>query len=174
LNDKNAVPASPAGPESHTDTGRAVYGGGGISPDEIAKPGRVTQAEARLANSVFAFALELAMGRVAGFENYKVQPKIEFNHDLQSTDFPVTDALFKEFKRFVGAKPQYKATPEQLERARPFVERQLRFEMATAAYGSLAATQVFNESDPQLAKGLDAMPRARELALAARRARARS
>lgn len=173
-NDKKTLPALPAGPESHTDTGRAVYGGGGISPDEIAKPARITPAEVRLANSVFAFALELAMGRVAGFENYKVQPKIEFNHDLQSTDFPVTDDLFKEFKRFVGAKPQYKATPEQLERARPFVERQLRFELATAAYGSLAATQVFNESDPQLAKGLDAMPRARELALAARRARARS
>jgi len=173
-NDKANSAALPAGPESHTDTGRAVYGGGGISPDEIAKPARITQAEARLANSVFAFALELAMGRVAGFENYKVQPKIEFNHDLQSTDFPITDALFKEFKRFAGAKPLYKATPEQLERARPFVERQLRFELATAAYGSLAATQVFNESDPQLAKGLDAMPRARELALAARRARARS
>jgi carboxyl-terminal processing protease len=174
LNDKNTLPALPAGPESHTDTGRAVYGGGGISPDEIAKPARITPAESRLGNSVFAFALELAMGRVAGFENYKVQPKIEFNHDLQPTDFPVTDVLFKEFKRFVGAKPMYKATPEQLERARSFVERQLRFELATAAYGSLAAAQVFNESDPQLAKGLDAMPRARELALAARRARARS
>jgi carboxyl-terminal processing protease len=173
-NEKDNSTALPAGPESHTDTGRAVYGGGGISPDEIAKPGRITPAEARLANSVFAFALELAMGRVAGFENYKVQPKIEFNHDLQASDFPVTDAVFKEFKRFVGANPQYKATPEQLERSRAFVERQLRFELATAAYGSLAATQVFNESDPQLAKAVDAMPRARELALAARRARARS
>lgn len=173
-NDKDTSAVLPAGPESHTDTGRAVYGGGGISPDEIAKPGKITPAEARLANSVFAFALELAMGRVAGFENYKVQPKIEFNHDLQSTDFPVTDALFKEFKRFAGANPDYKATPEQLEHSRAFVERQLRFELATAAYGALASTQVFNESDPQLAKAVDAMPRARELALAARRARARS
>ena len=114
------------------------------------------------------------MGRVAGFENYKVQPRIEFNHDLQTTDFPVTDALFKELKRFVAANPVYKATPEQLDRARSFVGRQLRFELATAAYGSLAAVQVFNENDPQVAKGIDAMPRARELALAARRARARS
>lgn len=173
-NDKDTSLALPAGPESHTDTGRAVYGGGGITPDEIAKPEKFTIAEQRLGNSIFAFALELAMGRVAGFENYKVQPTIEFNHDLQSTDFPVTDALFKELKRFVGAKPGFKATPEQLDRARPFVERQLRFELATAAYGSLAAVQVFNESDPQIAKGVDAMPRARELALAARRARARS
>jgi carboxyl-terminal processing protease len=173
-NDKDTSLNLPAGPESHTDTGRAVYGGGGISPDEIAKPTKFTIAEQRLSNSIFAFALELAMGRVAGFENYKVQPRIEFSHDLQSTDFPITDALFKEMKRFVAAKPGYKATAEQLERSRPFVERQLRFELATAAYGSLAAVQVFNESDPQIAKGVDAMPRARELALAARRARARS
>jgi carboxyl-terminal processing protease len=114
------------------------------------------------------------MGRVAGFENYKVAAKIEYNHDLQPTDFPVTDALFKELKKFVSANPIFKVTPEQLDRDRPFVERQLRFEMATAAYGSLAAVQVFSENDPQIAKGIDAMPRARELALAARRARARS
>ena len=173
-NKKDAAPTLPAGPESHTDTGRAVYGGGGISPDEIAKPTKFTLAEARLANPIFAFALELAMGRVAGFENYKVQSRIEYNHDLQSTDFPVTDGLFKELKSFLSANPIYKTTPEQLDRARPFVERQLRYELATAAYGSLSAVQVFNESDPQIAKGVDAMPRARELALAARRARARS
>ena len=173
-NRKDATLTLPAGPESHTDTGRAVYGGGGISPDEIAKPAKFSLAEGRLANPIFAFALELAMGRVSGFENYKVQSRIEYNHDLRSTDFPVTDALFKELKRFVSAKPVYKATPEQLDRARSFVERQLRYELATAAYGSLSAVQVVNESDPQIAKGVDAMPRARELALAARRARARS
>jgi carboxyl-terminal processing protease len=166
--------APPSGPESYTDTGRAVYGGGGISPDEIAKPTEFTIAERRLADPVFAFALELTTGRIAGFENYKVQHAIEYNHDLQSTDFPVTDAVFKEFKRFVAGKPVFKVTPEQLDRSRAFVERQLRFELATAAYGSVAALQVFNERDPQLARAIDAMPRARELALAARRARARS
>lgn len=173
-NDKDAILSLPVGPESRTDTGRAVYGGGGIAPDEIAKPTKFTPAEARLPNPIFAFTLELAMGRVAGFESYKVQPRIEYNHDLKTTDFPVTDALFMELKRFVSSNPIYKTTPEQLDRARPFVERQLRFEIATAAYGSLAAVQVINETDPQIAKGVDAMPRARELALAASRARARS
>ncbi len=172
--DKESAPVLPAGPESHTDTGRAVYGGGGISPDEIAKPSKITLAENRLADPVLAFALELTTGRVAGFENYKIQRAIEYNHDLQATDYPVTEALFKEFKRFVAGKPEFKVTPEQLDRMRPFVERQLRYELATAAYGSMAALQVFNESDPQIARAVDAMPRARELALAARRARARS
>lgn len=171
---RESVPVLPAGPESHTDTGRAVFSGGGISPDEIAKPGKITLAENRLADPILAFALELTTGRVAGFENYKIQRAIEYGHDLQATDYPVTDALFKEFKRFVAGKPVFKVTPEQLDRMRPFVERQLRYELATAAYGSMAALQVFNESDPQIARAVDAMPRARELALAARRARARS
>ena len=174
LNNKESSPVLPVGPESHTDTGRAVYGGGGISPDEIAKPTKMTLAENRLVDPIFAFALELTTGRVAGFENYKVQRAIEYEHDLQSTDFPVTESLFKEFKRFVAGKPVFKVTPEQLDRLRPFVERQLRYDLATAAYGSVAAVQVFNESDPQIARAVEAMPRARELALAARRARARS
>lgn len=173
-NNKAATPAPPAGPESHTDTGRAVYGGGGITPDEVAKPGKITASENRLVDSIFAFALELTTGRVAGFEDYKVQRAIEYDHDLQATDFPVTESLFKEFKRFVTAKPVFKVTPEQLDRMRPYVERQLRYDLATAAYGSMAALQVYNERDPQIARAVDAMPRARELALAARRARARS
>lgn len=174
LANKDATPLPPAGPESHTDTGRAVYGGGGIAPDEFAKPARNTITEARLTDSIFAFALELTTGRVAGFENYKVQRAIEYGYDLQATDFPITDALFKEMKRFVAGKPVFKVTPEQLDRSRPFVERQLRYDLATAAYGSMAALQVFNESDPQIARAVEAMPRARELALAARRTRTRS
>jgi carboxyl-terminal processing protease len=167
-------PTTQNGPESRTDLGRAVYGGGGIAPDETVAPGRLAPGEFRLADPVFAFALELTTGRVPGFESYKIQKPIEFNHRLLGTDYPITDALFKEFKRFVASKPLFKITPEQLDRSRTYVNRQLRFELATAAYGSTAAVQVFNETDPQLARGVDAMPKARELALAARRAKARS
>ncbi len=167
-------PAPQSGPESHTDLGRAVYGGGGISPDESVQPGRLAPGEVRLEDPLFAFALELAMGRVPGFESYKIQKPIEFGHDLQATDYPVTDELFKALKRFVASKPVYKVTPEQLDRARTYVNRQLRFELATAAYGSQAAIQVFNDVDPQVVRAVEAMPRARELAVAARRAKARS
>jgi carboxyl-terminal processing protease len=170
----NGQKPAPSGPESRTDGGRAVYGGGGIAPDEVAKPAKITQAEAKLSDSIFAFALELVTGRVPGFEAYKVQKPIEFRHDLKETDFPVTDALFKELKKFAASKPEYKATPEQLERSRPFVERQLRFELSTAAYGMMAALQVLNENDPQIARAVDALPRARELAQAAKRAKART
>jgi carboxyl-terminal processing protease len=172
--DKSKEAANPQnGPESHTDTGRAVYGGGGISPDEIVKPGTISAAERHLRDVLFAFSLELTTGRVAGFDSYKVQRAIDFDHDLAAEDYPVTDALFKELKKFAASKPIFKVTADQLDKSRTFAERQLRFNVLSAAYGYRTATQVFNDADPQVARAVDAMPRARELALAASRARAR-
>jgi len=173
LSTESKEPVQPAGPESRTDTGRTVYGGGGITPDEFVKPATAKPGENRVVNPIFGFALELVAGRVAGFENYKVQKPIEFDHDITEADFPMTEALFKEFKRFVASKPVFKVTPEQLDKNRSFIERQLRFELAMAAYGSLTAVQVLYENDPQIARAVEALPRARELALAARRAKAR-
>jgi carboxyl-terminal processing protease len=171
--DKQKQTGQPTGPESHTDTGRAVYGGGGISPDEVIKPGTISVAERQLRDVLFAFSLELTTGRVPGFEQYKIQRAIEFDHDLVNDDYPVTDALFKELKKFAAAKPSYKATPEALDKSRTFAERQLRYNLLSAAYGFRTATQVFNDDDPQISRAVDVMPRARELAQAANRARAR-
>ena len=171
--DKNAQPQTPSGPESHTDMGRAVYGGGGIAPDEAVKPGMISAQERHLRDVLFAFSLELTAGRVEGFENYKIQRAIEFDHDLLDEDFPVTDPLFRSLKVFAVKKPGFKVTPDQLDKARTYAERQLRYNILSPAYGFRTATQVFNDGDPQIARAVDAMPRARELALAASRARAR-
>jgi len=171
--DKNQ-PANPQnGPESHTDTGRAVYGGGGISPDEVVKPGIITAAERHLRDVIFAFSLELTTGRVDGFDSYKVQRPIEFDHDLEADDYAITDPLFQALKKFATNKPIFKVTAEQLDRSRTFAERQLRYNVLSAAYGFRTATQVFNDGDPQVARAVDAMPRARELALAASRVKPR-
>ena len=171
--DKNNQANPPNGPESHTDTGRPVYGGGGIAPDEVVKPGLITAAERHLRDIAFAFSLELTAGRVPGYEKYKIQRAIEFEHDLVNEDYPITDALFKEWKKFATSKPVFKVTPDQLDKSRAFAERQLRYNILSAAYGYRIATQVFNDADPQITRAVDAMPRARELALAASRARAR-
>lgn len=171
--DKNNQPNTQSGPESHTDSGRAVYGGGGIAPDETVKPGTITAAERQLRDVLFAFALDLTTGKVAGFEKYTIQRPIEFDHELVNDDYPVTDALWKELKKFAATKPQYKATPEQLDKFRTHSERQLRYNILSAAYGYRTATQVFNDGDPQIGRAVDAMPRAKELAQAASRARAR-
>jgi carboxyl-terminal processing protease len=167
--DGKAGTPSPVGPESHTDTGRPVYGGGGISPDEVVKPLGGTRAQDRLVSPVFAFALELASGRAKGFEKYAVSSPIDFDHDLQPTDFPITDSVFKAFKSYMASKPEFKFTADQIDHDRAFVERRLRYELATAAFGSNTALQVYNGDDPQIARAVDVMPRARELAQAALR-----
>jgi carboxyl-terminal processing protease len=171
--DKKESSTPQSGPESHTDTGRAVYGGGGISPDELVKPGTISAAERHLRDILFAFSLELTTGRVQGFDSYRIQRPIEFDHDLAMEDYPVTDALFAQLKKFAAAKPMFKVTPDQLDKSRNFAERQLRYNLLSAAYGYRTATQVFNDADPQISRAVDAMPRARELALAASRVRAR-
>jgi carboxyl-terminal processing protease len=163
----------PQGPQSLTDTGRAVYGGGGIEPDETAQPAKGNPADAKLVDPVFAFSVDLAIGKIPGFESYKVQKPIEYGRDLTTSDFPVTDALFKAFKSYVASKPIFKVSQDQIDRSRTFIERRLRYNLASAAFGTMTALEVYNEDDPQIARAVDAMPRARELALSARRARAR-
>lgn len=157
--------ATPTGRESRTDSGRAVYSGDGITPDEIVKPATITAAQQRLNDPIFAFALDLTAGKAAGFESYKVDRPIEFDRDLKPSDFPVTNEVFAAFKRFVAARPSYKQfTAAQLDKERAYIERQLRYELATAAFGSTTAFQVYNESDPQIKRGVELLPRAKELA----------
>jgi carboxyl-terminal processing protease len=158
-----------AGPESHTDSGRPVYSGAGIAPDEAVKPRIISPSQVRLLSPLFAFTRELVNGRITGFDAYKVQRAIDFNHKLQASDFPVTDSVYQAFKSFVLKDASWNATAAQLERNRAFVELQLRYNIITAAYGRVTADQVLIEDDPQVARALDALPRARQLSLSAMR-----
>jgi carboxyl-terminal processing protease len=118
---------------------------------------------------MFAFARELVNGRVRGFEDYQIRGSISFDHDLQPTDFPVTDPLFKAFKEFVAGDQIFKTLLPAVDHNRSFIEVQLRFNIITAGYGRVTADRVFiTTDDPQLARALSVLPRARELAMAAR------
>ena len=155
----------PSGTQTKTDAGRTVYGGGGIQPDEIVKPALLNPLQQRLNNPIFGFSLELAAGRIAGFENFKVDRAIEFNRDLKATDFPFNDQLFAAFKRYLATKAEGKQlTAAQIEKERAYIGRQIRFELATAAFGSTTAFQAYNEADTQLLRGIELLPKARELA----------
>jgi carboxyl-terminal processing protease len=156
-------PAKPSGPESKTDTGRAVYGGGGISPDETIGARTVNLAQRRLLSPTFAFTRELVNGRIRGFESSRI-PRIEFNRELQPNEFRVTDALFKAFRDFVSRDPKYKTSAAVIDRYRPFIELELRFNMVTAAYGRVMGDRVFiTTDDPQVVKAVDVVPKARDL-----------
>ncbi len=159
-------PSKPTGQESKTDTGRAVYGGGGITPDESVSPRTVNLTQRRLLSPTFTFARELVNGRIRGFESSRIPGGIQFRHELQPDEFKVTDALFKAFRDFVTADPAFKITPAMVDKYRSFIELELRFNMVTAAYGRVMGDRVFvTMDDPQVSKAMDALPKARNLAM---------
>lgn len=161
------------GPESRTDSGRIVYSGGGINPDVEVKADTIPIEQARfqqkLNNPIFAFALDLAYGRVKGLETYKVDKPITFDQDISNDDFAVTDRVYDTFKSF--AVEQYKFTAAQIDKERSFVERALRSELVTAAFGTTTSFQVFNEYDNQLMKAIQLLPQAKQLAMDGAKAR---
>jgi carboxyl-terminal processing protease len=163
---------SPKGDEKRTDSGRIVYGGGGITPDEIVKPRTLSDESIRiqqkLASPVLAFSFDLAYGKVPGFEAYKIDRPIQFNYDITAKDFVITDELFQAFKTFAVQK--YKLTPTMVDKEREFVERSIRAELVTAAYGSQTSLQVFNEYDNQLLRAIELLPKAKQLALEGKKA----
>jgi carboxyl-terminal processing protease len=165
----------PKGAASKTDSGRTVYSGGGINPDVVVKPQTIPIEKARfqqkLNDPIFAFLLDLTYGKIAGFDNYKIDRPIAFEYDIKATDFPVTENLFQSFKNFAVSK--YKFTPAQIDRERDFVQRALRTELIMAAYGSQTSLQVFNEYDNQLKKAIELLPEARQLAIEGAKANAR-
>ena len=60
----------------------------------------------------------------------------------------------------------FKSFAPLVDRNRSFVELQLRFNLVQAAYGRVMAERVFvTTDDKQLARAIDVLPRARDLAM---------
>lgn len=166
--------APPKGAESKTDLGRSVYSGGGINPDVVVKADTLTndqiRAQQKLVSPIFAFALDLAYGKIRGLETYKIDKPIKFDYDIKSDEYSVSTAIFESLKQYSAEK--YNIPASQFDKERKFVERTLRAELVTAAYGSTTSFQVFNEYDNQLIKAIELLPQAKQLALEGAKAKA--
>ncbi len=68
---------------------------------------------------------------------------------------------------------KYKFSSAQIDKEREFIERTLRLEIVTAAYGSTTSLQVFNEYDNQLKRAIEFLPQARQLAVEGAKANAK-
>ena len=166
-------PAKPTGQEKKTDTGRAVYGGGGIAPDESVEARTVNLGQRRLLSPTFTFARELVNGRIRGFEASRLASAIDFRHELLADEFKTSEALYKAFRDFALADPAYKVNAALLDKNRSFIEVQLRFNVVTAAYGRVVGDRVFiMQDDPQVAKAVDVVPKARDLAMTSSQSKA--
>ena len=164
---EDAEHEEPHGEATRTGSGRIVYAGGGINPDVAVKADTIPIERARfqqkLNNPIFAFALDVIYGRSPEFVGYKVDKPINFSYDLKPTDFVVNEKMFNAFKSFAVRNFDY--TPAQIDGERTFVERALRSEFVTAAYGTTTSFQVFNEYDNQLMKAIELLPEAKQLAM---------
>jgi len=152
-----------AGQKTKTDAGRTVYGGGGITPDEVVKAETISEesakAQVKMLSPLFAFALELTSGRIKGFEQFAITKPIIYEHDITSEDYPISKELIETFTAFAATK--YNLSPEVMVKESEFIERTLRTELITAAFGSLTSYQVVNGYDNQLKSSIDLLPKAR-------------
>jgi len=161
---------TPKGPASRTAGGRLVYGGG-ITPDDvgIVEPRIFSNTQQRLIHPVFGFVREAISGRLPGFENLKVTRMPDFSHGLDASELVVDNRLFDLFKQYVAKNREtYRFSDALLERQREFLKRQIRYDLAVAAYGIVKAQRVFVADDPQVLKAIELIPQARDLSRASR------
>lgn len=150
---------------SRTLTGRPMLGGNGIAPDETISLPALSPFQISLLDPLFFFARELANGRARGFENYKLAAPVQYGARVRPSDFAVSPELAAAFAAF--AEKNFQIPAAQIGRETTFVKSRLRFNLATAATGGIAANQVLIESDAQVLKAIEVLPRARQLEAAA-------
>lgn len=169
-NHKTAV-TEQSKPEAKTLTGRKVFGGDGITPDETVKSQTLNQIELELLDPIFFFSAELAAGRIAGFENYKISRQPKYGSRIRPVDYPVTDELLKIFKDFITRSDEWKNLAANVEAEKSYLKTRIRYNLITAAFGTVSANQVLVEDDKQVAKAVENLPRAAQLAQLANKTR---
>ena len=150
---------------AHTLTDRTVYGGDGIQPDDVIKSDVLSKDQAALVDPLFFFVREVGNGRVAGQENYRAAA-FSFGRRILRGDLPISDSLVAAFNNFAVKQ----ASAEILRSETAFIRLRLRYNLAMASFGTVSAEQVLAEDDPQIAKAVEALPRAAQLAQLAARA----
>ncbi len=160
--------------QKRTDSGRTVYGGGGIDPDVEVKI-RIPQRELELQriwfDPVFEFAHQLAGGQIQGCAEFKLDRQADHHHQLQPNEYQITDKVLAEFKNFLRDHRQFKLDDASVDKEAEYIKRQIRYEMVTAAYGVETAYQVLLESDLQMQRAVAEIPKARIMAEDMRRLR---
>jgi len=151
--DKEEDSNSTAGREVRmTDSGRPVYGGGGIAPDVRYVTPKTTRLQDVLLQhyAFFNFA-----------KHYMISHSIPRN-------FEADEQVVNEFRRYLDEQkvPYVEADLVQNE---AWVRNNIKSELFISQFGQQAGLQVRAENDPQVLRALELLPRAKELADNARR-----
>lgn len=170
------VSAAPSGEAAWTDSGRKVYGGGGIKPDVEVKPldGRtftLNSVYGRVFYGGFEFTRQLVAGQVTGLREYRVS-ETQYRTQVSDEDinrYPIDERVLAAFRQYLISRPQFNISDEQFNAHRSYITLILRREIIYAAYGPEAGDQVYLAEDPQLKKAIELLPEARTLAENARK-----
>ncbi|HXG58254.1 MAG TPA: S41 family peptidase [Thermoanaerobaculia bacterium] len=136
-----------------TDTGRIVYGGGGITPDIMIKPPQLSRTTQILEvrSAIFNYAVEYAA-----------------KHPELTKSLVITPQILEDFVRYAAEKDFAPVEEIREALARPddrrHIERSLRAEIIAAKYGFDASYPFRIEGDVQVEKALEAFPQAQKLA----------
>jgi len=149
----------PQGSPVQVGNGRTLYGGRGIEPDVKIEPQKFTPLIGRLNEAAFYFVRQLVAGRVAGFENMKVD-KQNFSTTAAPSDINVSDKLYEAFRAWAAADKANGLTAENIDSQANYARMRIREELATANYSNEAGVRVILENDPKVAKAEEVMPQA--------------
>jgi len=135
-----------------TDSGRTVYGGGGITPDVKIAALKTNHFQDSLLQhyAFFNFAKRYVVG----------------HHPTKS--FEVDDAVLQEFRKFLDEE-KIPYTEGELIENNEWLHSSIKSEIFVDAFGQEEGLKVRAETDPQIIKALDLLPQAKQLAENARR-----
>jgi carboxyl-terminal processing protease len=135
-----------------TDSGRTVYGGGGITPDVKIPPLKANKFQEELLRKYAFFNFS---------KHYSINHKID-------KDFQVDDGVMQEFRNFL-ADVKLPFTEKDLTENNEWVRSSIKSELFVGAFGQQEGMRVQAESDVNVLKALELMPKAKELADNARK-----
>ena len=130
-----------------TDSGRTVYGGGGITPDVKIPAIKANKFQEELLRkyAFFNFA-----------KHYAQSHKVEH-------EFAVDEAVLQDFRSFL-ADSKLPYTEKDLVENNDWVRAAIKSEIFVGAFGQQEGMRVQAEADPSVLKALELIPKAKELA----------
>lgn len=157
---------------ARTITNRVVYGGDGITPDELTTGTELTADRLRLLDAIFLFSRDALGGRLAiGDETAGSQSAQKLRTRIISRESVVDEYLLNKFDEFISLNPNRAQLQTAVRIEKPFVARMLGYYLTIGAAGTDAAERTRIESDPQVQQAASALPRSATLAAAAQKAR---
>ena len=152
-----------------TDSGRVVFGGGGITPDEEVRVNRYSSLVRTIDRKrlFVEFAADLVDGDVQSDVQYQLDREEQLNlteaeRRQRIEELAITDETLRLFEEFVQDK-QVELTNGSFEEDRPVIANRLMREVVLNLFGDEERFRIALEIDNQLQKAIELLPEAAAL-----------